>query len=130
MNHNDFPDTSHMNSFLIFKRLLVSLYRSFVCLGDDHLKSKRKPYEGVSIISRTGASICIAFAVVQCNAIMSWQSLYKIPHSWVEILIFIFIYLELYIWPDAISQWIQQRYNIKFCANLGQSVTETMAIIR
>jgi hypothetical protein len=39
-------------------------------------------------------------------------------------------YLELCIWPDAISRRIWQRNSIKFCTNLGKSVMETLAMIR
>jgi hypothetical protein len=39
-------------------------------------------------------------------------------------------YLEPCIRPDEISRWIRQRNGIKFCANLGKSVTETLAMIR
>jgi hypothetical protein len=41
---------------------------------------------------------------------------------------FLHIYLELCIWPEAISQRIRQRSSIKFCANLGKSATKTLAI--
>jgi hypothetical protein len=39
-------------------------------------------------------------------------------------------YLESCIWPDVILRWTQQRNTIKFCANLKQSATETLAMIR
>jgi hypothetical protein len=39
-------------------------------------------------------------------------------------------YLELCIWSDAISQWIQQRNSIKFCANFRKSVMENLEMIR
>jgi hypothetical protein len=39
-------------------------------------------------------------------------------------------YLELPIWPDAISRWIGQGNSIKFCTNLGKSATKTLAMIR
>jgi hypothetical protein len=34
------------------------------------------------------------------------------------------------IYPDAMSQWIQQWVCIKFCANLGKSLMESLAMIR
>jgi hypothetical protein len=30
----------------------------------------------------------------------------------------------IYIWPDAISRWIQQRNSIKFCSNFGKRAME------
>jgi hypothetical protein len=44
--------------------------------------------------------------------------------------IFTFIYLESCIWPDAISRWTRQRNSIKYWANLGISVADSLAIIR
>jgi hypothetical protein len=38
-------------------------------------------------------------------------------------------YLESCIRPDAILRWIQKRYSIKCCANLGKSALETLVII-
>jgi hypothetical protein len=74
-----------------------------------------------------------------CSSMMQWymivlsislESVYKISHIWVEVLIFMPFYLESCIWPDVIWQWIQQWVCIKFCANLGKSATETTTVIR
>jgi hypothetical protein len=39
-------------------------------------------------------------------------------------------YLESCIWPDAISRYIRQKNCVKFCANLGKCVTETLTMTR
>jgi hypothetical protein len=44
--------------------------------------------------------------------------------------IFMPFYLVMCIWAYAISWWIQQGACIKFCANLGKSATQTVALIR
>jgi hypothetical protein len=36
----------------------------------------------------------------------------------------------LHVWPGAILQWIRQRNNIKFCAYLGKSAAETLAVAK
>jgi hypothetical protein len=38
-----------------------------------------------------------------------WESVYKVSCGWVDILIFYILLFELCIWPDVISQRIQQR---------------------
>jgi hypothetical protein len=42
-------------------------------------------------------------------------------------------YLRLFIWscvwPNTISQWIQQRNSVKFCANHRKHAAETLAMI-
>jgi hypothetical protein len=43
--------------------------------------------------------------------------------------IYVLLYLQPCILPDAVSLWIQQRNGIKLCANLGKNVTETLAMI-
>jgi hypothetical protein len=67
----------------------------------------------LSIISGIAAAACTAVVVTQCNVDdstnISWDSVYKISHSWVDVLIFMSFYLEFCIWRDAISQWIRQR---------------------
>jgi hypothetical protein len=39
-------------------------------------------------------------------------------------------YLESYIWPDAISGFIRQRNSITFCASLGKSAKQKLAMIK
>jgi hypothetical protein len=39
-------------------------------------------------------------------------------------------YLDSYVWSDAILQWIQEKNDIKFCSDLGNSGTETLAMIK
>jgi hypothetical protein len=80
----------------------------------------------VPIISWTGVAICtaVADAVVDDSTSIAWESVYKIPRSWVDVLIFLSSYLELCIWPVAISQWIRQRNSIR------KILTETLAMIR
>jgi hypothetical protein len=43
--------------------------------------------------------------MVDYNTSISWESVYKISHSWVDVLIFMYFYLESCIWPDAIYDW-------------------------
>jgi hypothetical protein len=54
-------------------------------------------YEGVSIISGTGATICTAGVVPAANVddstSISMESAYKISRSWVDVLIFTSFYL-------------------------------------
>jgi hypothetical protein len=71
-------------------------------------------YMEVSIISGTGADICITVIVTlesQCTKFHAagWTCWF-----------FTSFYLELCIWPHLISQWTRQRNSIKFCANLGK----------
>jgi hypothetical protein len=47
-----------------------------------------------------------------------------------DVLIFMFFYLGSCIWHDVILWYIWHRVCMKFCSNLGKSVTETMAMIR
>jgi hypothetical protein len=66
-------------------------------------------YECIYIISGTGSAICtsVVVAMVDDSTGISWESVYKILLSWVDVLIFFTLfYLELCIWPDAISRWI------------------------
>jgi hypothetical protein len=53
------------------KSVIANTYTTIKCL--DHLQLSRSPwtYEGVSIISGTGAAICTAVAVAQCYS--RWQ---------------------------------------------------------
>jgi hypothetical protein len=36
---------------------------------------------------------------------MSWEAVYKFSLSWVDVMIFTSIYLESFVWPDAISRY-------------------------
>jgi hypothetical protein len=73
--------------------------------------------------------ICRAIVVDDSTGI-SWESVYTISLSWVDVLIvFTSFCLESCIRPDAISRWIRQRNSSRFCVNLGKSVTETLAMV-
>jgi hypothetical protein len=61
---------------------------------------------------------------------ISWESVFKISRSWLNVLIFTPFYFESFICPDAIYLWIRQRNSIKFCASFGKSATETLTMIR
>jgi hypothetical protein len=69
-------------------------------------------------------------ATVYDSTSISSESVYIISRSWVDVLIVTSFYLESCLWPDAISRWIRQRNSVTFCANLGKSATETLALIR
>jgi hypothetical protein len=60
---------------------------------------------------------------------LPWEPMYNISCSWVDVLIFTSFYLESCIWPDVILRWILKQLCIKFCANPGKSVMETVAMI-
>jgi hypothetical protein len=47
---------------------------------------------------------------------ISWESVYEISRSWMDVLLFGIMY--------TVWRWIQQRNSIKFCRNLGRIVTE------
>jgi hypothetical protein len=46
---------------------------------------------------------------------ISWETMYKIEWSWLDVLICTSFYLESCIWPDAILRGTRQRNSIKFC---------------
>jgi hypothetical protein len=72
-------------------------------------------------------------SAVQCRIIVLTylgSQCTKILHSWVYVLIFTSLYLESCIRPVAISRWIRQGNSIKCCARLGESATESLAVIR
>jgi hypothetical protein len=50
---------------------------------------------------------------------------YKISHSWVDVQIFYVILFQI-----EILRWVRQGTCFKFCANLGKSAMETLAMIR
>jgi hypothetical protein len=99
------------------------------CSGDKG-PTRYGTHKGLSIISWTGAALSTAVVIVRYNgsSSISWESVYKISRSWVEVLI-IMSYSETCICPDAISLMICKR-NIRFCANLGKSATKTLTMIR
>jgi hypothetical protein len=36
----------------------------------------------------------------------SWKTVYKISRSWLDVLIFMSLYLEPCVWPDGMSRWM------------------------
>jgi hypothetical protein len=62
---------------------------------------------------------------------ISWKSVYKISHSYVDVLIF-----KSFFWSsvsgdyDTISLWIQHRVYIKFRTNVGKNAKETVTVIQ
>jgi hypothetical protein len=68
-------------------------------------------------------------AMVDYSTSISCESVYTISRSCVAV-IFITLYLQSCIWPDGIWQRTRQRPSVKFCANLGKSVSKTLAMIR
>jgi hypothetical protein len=54
------------------------------------------------------------------------QTTYKLFHTYTLLMAF---YLESCIWLDTITRWIRQLVYIKFCANSGKSVMETLTVI-
>jgi hypothetical protein len=81
----------------------------------------------LSMISGIGAAICMYSSCISARHNGRWQYSkfckpeYKISCSRVDLWIICPFYLE--------SRWIRQR-NVTFCANLRESATETLAIIR
>jgi hypothetical protein len=72
--------------------------------------------------------------MVDHNTLISWETVHKISHSWVDMLIFYVFFFGggggSCMWSDAISRWIHQSNSIKFCANLKKSSMETLGMIR
>jgi hypothetical protein len=69
-------------------------------------------------------------ATVDCSTSISWESVHNISRSLAVVLILTSFYLESFIWPDAISGWIQLRVCIALCANDRESAKKILGTIR
>jgi hypothetical protein len=79
-------------------------------------------------MSGTGVALCTP--AVNDSTGVSWESVYNISHSWVDLLILYVLLFESCIWPDVTSRQIQQRVCLKSSGNLGKYAMEILAMIR
>jgi hypothetical protein len=70
--------------------------------------------------------------MVDYGATISWESVYKILHIWVDMSSYIHLFGVVYLASCnfVMDPTKEQRVCIKFCENLVKSAMETLAIIR